>query len=207
MAKSIQDLTIRDNFMFSKVMSDSELCKELLELILEMKIDRIEVNYEETIKNRSYAHGIRLDVYAKDKTSTRYNVEMQVRSQKLEKRTRYYHDQIDMYLLPPNKDYSKLPNTYVIFICNFDPIEKGGKYRYTIKTVIEEIPTRDYVDGRHTILLSTKGKNADEVPRKLVEFLKYIEKDSPNGSYYSDDAFVKALQKAVNDVKQIEEGG
>lgn len=202
MAKSVEDLTIRDNFMFSAIMSDAEHCKKLLEIILETEIERVEVDYEKSFVHNPRYHGVRLDVYAKDKANTRYNVEMQVRSEPLEKRTRYYHDEIDMDLLPKGEKYADLPDTYVIFICNFDPIEDGEKYRYRIKTVIEEIPTRDYVDGRHTILLSTKGKNADEVPHELVEFLRYVEQDSPDGSYYSEDEFVVKLQAAVERAKK-----
>ena len=36
--KSYEDLTIVDDFMFYKIMSDENLCKELLEIILDIKI-------------------------------------------------------------------------------------------------------------------------------------------------------------------------
>ena len=37
MRKKLQDLTIKDAFMFAAVMSDAEQCRHLLELVLEMK--------------------------------------------------------------------------------------------------------------------------------------------------------------------------
>ena len=42
MAKPIEELTITDDFMFGAVMRDPKLCKPLLELILGVKIRKIE---------------------------------------------------------------------------------------------------------------------------------------------------------------------
>lgn len=46
MKKTLQDLTIKDNFMFGAVMTDPENCKGLLELLLHKKLDRIIVSTE-----------------------------------------------------------------------------------------------------------------------------------------------------------------
>ena len=40
--KPWEELTITDDFMVCKVMSDSALCKELLEILLHIKIERLE---------------------------------------------------------------------------------------------------------------------------------------------------------------------
>lgn len=116
--------------------------------------------------------GIRPDVYAKDENNTRYNVEMQVAKKKaLEKRTRYYHGQIDMEMLVSGSGYDELPDAYVIFICDFDPFEKG-KYRYTFLRQCEENSGLSLEDGCKTIFLSTKGTNPEEVPEELPLDLK-----------------------------------
>jgi hypothetical protein len=61
--KSFEELTITDNFMFSKVMRNKELCKHFLELILGVKIQRIHFSdYEKTIDIRYDAKSVRLDV-------------------------------------------------------------------------------------------------------------------------------------------------
>ncbi len=72
--------------------------------------------------------GIRLDVYIKDDKNRHFNVEMQVANTEIFKRSRYYHSQIDMELLSTGIDYEQLPESYVIFICDFDPIGLG-KYK------------------------------------------------------------------------------
>ena len=127
--KQLKELTIKDNFMFGAVMMDEENCKGLLERVLEIEIDHVEISREKSIVYHPEYKGVRLDVYAKDEKQTRYNVEMQVQKKPaLEKRSRYYQSQMDMEMLLTGEDYVELPNTYVIFICDFDPIG-NDKYR------------------------------------------------------------------------------
>ena len=123
--KRLKELTIKDNFMFGAVMMDEDNCKGLLERVLEIPIDRVDVSKEKSIVYHPEYKGVRLDVYAKDEKQTRYNVEMQVeRKPALGKRSRYYQSQMDMEMLLTGEDYTELPNTYVIFICDLIHLEK-----------------------------------------------------------------------------------
>lgn len=133
----LKELTIKNNFMFGVVMMDEENCKGFLERVLEIPIERVEVSKEKSIVYHPEYKGVRLDMYAKDENKTRYNVEMQVEKKPaLGKRSRYYQSQMDMEMLLIGEDYVELPNTYVIFICDFDPFGEG-KYRYTFRTKCE----------------------------------------------------------------------
>ena len=85
MSRTLQELTFKDNFLFAATMLESENCKLVLERILEREIERVEINAEKSIIFHPEYRGIRLDVYGKDENNTRYNVEMQVRSQKVER--------------------------------------------------------------------------------------------------------------------------
>ena len=49
MRKKLQDLTIKDAFMFAAVMSDEEQCRHLLELVLDTKILSVNVATEKKI--------------------------------------------------------------------------------------------------------------------------------------------------------------
>ena len=81
--KTLQELTIRDNFMFGAVMSEEENCRRFLELALEISIARVEI-----IKD---------------------NVEIQVEKEReIGKRSRYYHSQMDMEMLVSGKNYTEL---------------------------------------------------------------------------------------------------
>lgn len=200
--KTLKELTLKDNFMFGAVMCDERNCKRLLELVLEFPIDRVKVSKEKCIVYHPEYKGIRLDVYAKDEKNTHYNVEMQsVSRAALGKRTRYYHSQIDMDLLTAGKEYAELPNTYIIFICDFDPFGQG-KYRYTFNTLCNECPTIRLKDGSNTIFLNTHGNNPEDVPTALIKFLKYVRADLATSTKDFDDAFVDSLQKSVSEIKQ-----
>ena len=118
MSKLFKDLTIKDAFMFAAVMSDPEQCRHLLQIILEMDILEVQVDTEKSMSYHPEYHGIRLDVLASEKGSTRrFNIEMQVKSQiDLPKRSRYYHSQLDMDALLTGKRHAQLPDTFIIFI-------------------------------------------------------------------------------------------
>ena len=103
-------------------------------------------------------------------------------------------------------DYEELPDTYVIFICDFDPFGKG-KYRYTKRTICKEVPELEMDDGAHTIFLSTKGTNEDEVPEELVNFLKFVGAKPSESENDFEDAFIKRLQQSVKNVKVSREMG
>lgn len=205
MEKTLQQLTFKDNFMFAAVMMDSEIARGVLERILGIEIDHVEVTYEKSIIYNPEYKGIRLDVFLKDENGTRFDVEMQVASEKILKRARYYHNQIDMDILLTGVEYEELPDTYVIFICDFDPFGLG-KYKYTKKQVLEENPTFKWEDGEHTVFLNTKGTNEDEVPESLVKFLKYVSAGTEDETDYEDE-FIRRLQKSVERIKLDREMG
>lgn len=186
-------------------MCDEKNCKRLLEIVLGFSIERVEISKEKSIIYHPEHKGVRLDVYAKDENNTHYNIEMQViKDEALFLRARYYHSQIDMELLLSGADYSELPNSYVIFICDFDPLD-GGKYCYHVKNCCIELPDAEICDGSNTIFLSTRGKNVLEVPREIVKFLEYVRADLKDSTKDFEDDFVRTLQKSVASVKKDRE--
>ena len=199
--RTLQQLTFKDNFMFAATMSEPENCRMVLERILERPIERVEISKEKSLIFNPEYHGVRLDVYAKDEKNTHYDVEMQVATKKVLKRIRYYHGQMDMELIGTGMDYEELPESYVIFICDFDPLGLG-KYRYTLKQSLWEAPDYAYEDGVHTILLNTKGANEEEVPRELVRFLHFVGARLEESTNDFGDSLVEQLQKTVREVKQ-----
>lgn len=204
--KTLQELTFKDNFMFAAVMLDEENAKGVIERALDIQVDHVEISYEKSIVYNPEYKGIRLDVYLKDDKNRHFNVEMQVANTEILKRSRYYHSQIDMELLSTGIDYEQLPETYVIFICDYDPIGLG-KYKYTRCQMIEEDRDYHYDDGSYTIFLSTVGTNEDEVSKDLVNFLKYVGAELEESQNDYSDEFVKRLQKSVEKIKFDREMG
>ena len=75
--KPFEDLTISDDFMFCKVMEYESICKEFLEMLFTIKIEKITyLSSQNTVTTNSGAKTIRLDVLVKDDAGTSYNVEM-----------------------------------------------------------------------------------------------------------------------------------
>ena len=205
--RKLQDLTMKDNFMFGAVMSDPKNCKGLLERILHIKIDHIVIDVEKSMVYNPVFKGVRLDVYAKDDNNTHYNVEMQtVKQEDIGKRSRYCHSQIDMELLKSGHLYHELSDSYVIFICDFDPFDQK-KYRYTFQSICRETRQADLKDGRTTIFLSTHGENEEEITEELVKFLKFVKSDAENCMKDFEDDYVKRLQQSMYRIKRDREVG
>lgn len=191
--------------MFGAVMLDEDNCRKFLEMSLNLQIERLEVSKEKSIVYHPEYKGVRLDVYAKDENNTRYNIEMQVAKETvLSKRSRYYHSQIDMEILAKGKKYRDLPDTYVIFICDFDPFGEG-KYCYTFKNRCFENDQLLLNDGCCTIFLSTKGKNDKEISRSLITFLKFAGAELEESWEEFEDDYVKQLQKSIQGIKASRE--
>ena len=199
--KTLDDLTIKHNFMFAAVMMMGDNCKRLLEMVLGIEIESVVVEREKSIIYHPEYKGVRLDVIAKDENRSHYNVEMQVQKQTaLGKRSRYYHSQIDMELLERGEYYDSLPNTYVIFVCDFDPFD-NRKYKYSFRNICLEDNRLELKDGCETVFLSTKGENEDDVPEELVKFLKFVEAKKEDSDQNFDDDYVKSLQESVKQIK------
>ena len=197
--RKFKDLTIRDAFMFAAVMSDPEICRRVLELALGIPISEVHIQTEKTMAYHSEYHGVRLDVYADDAEKRRFNVEMQVTLQKfLPKRSRYYHDQIDMDALLAGDSYENLPDTYVIFICDFDPFG-DGLYRYSTGMVCEETG-KSVSDGVRTVYLNAHGRNRDGIPEELLQFLNYVKNTGRAEEISTTDPFVRHLQDSIDKI-------
>lgn len=197
-SKKFEDLTISDDFMFGIVMRDPKYCKPFLETILNIKISRIEYPEDQKTINLSLdAKSIRLDVYVEDDFDTVYNIEMQNGHHKnLPKRTRYYQGMIDLNLLDKGMDYTQLKQSFVIFVCTFDPFHIG-RHVYTFENRCVEDQNLPLNDGTQKIILNTKGI-FDDVRPELKRLLNFIDGRQP------EDSFTQDLSKAVESAKRNE---
>ena len=200
--KTIQDLNLEDDFLFAKVMTDQYICKRVLEKILDIKISRIEMPQDQKVIDLLLeSKGIRLDIYVNDEDGTIYNVEMQKGSNKnLAKRSRYYQGNIDLDLISKGEDYRKLKKSFVIFICTFDPFNKG-RHLYTFNNLCIQDTSLMLNDETNKVFLSTKGI-LDDVDEELIEFLGYIENSTDEYVNHSKSNLVKEVHERVLEVKK-----
>ncbi len=124
----IDNIPIVDDILFTTVMSNEEIAKSLLEVILNVKINKItRIERESQRSEIADLRGVRFDVYIED-DKTAYDIEIQTSSNSdLSKRTRFYQAKNDIHMLRKGeKHFSKLKKSYIIFICTFHPFEKSG---------------------------------------------------------------------------------
>ena len=197
-AKTFDELTINDDFMFGIVMREPKYCKPFLETILNIKIAHIEYPEEQKTINLSLdGKGVRLDVYVEDAEQTVYNIEMQNTSpDNISKRTRYYQGMIDLNLLSKGMKYAQLKKSLVIFVCTFDPFAIG-RHVYTFENRCVEDTELALGDETQKIFLNTKGIYDDASP-ELKRLLDFIDGRQP------EDEFTWKLAEAVESVKANE---
>lgn len=193
-----EQLGLSDNFIFQKAMMNERLCTKILTEIIGVEVSKVEYkDYEKTISIRNDAKGIRLDAYIKGDDAV-YSVEMQNLSKdNLKKRSRYYHDMIDLDLLERGCRYKNLNNTYVIFICDFDLFGEK-QYKYTFTSKCEEVRELALNEGRTTIFMNTKGQIGD-VSEDCKLFLKAVR------SQFTADPFSAILKSEVERIKSSTE--
>lgn len=129
--KTLSDLTFADDYMFCKVLQrNMDLTKEILEVILEREITKIDLAAkQEVIDPFLDSKSVRFDIYLKGDDEI-YDVEMQTTNKAdLILRSRYYLSANDLDCLKKGEKYQKLPKSFIIFICTFDPFDMGyNKY-------------------------------------------------------------------------------
>lgn len=172
--KPWENLTIADDFMFCKVMSYEEICKQLLEYMLHVKIEKLV--YHEAQKSVDVAYdikGIRLDVYVADSDRI-FDVEMQTaKKTDLPKRARYYQSLIDVDTLKKGDFYTSLKESYIIFICTDDPFGNGLS-RYTFRTRCDEKADLLLDDKITKVFYNVNAyrKESDKEVRAVLELIK-----------------------------------
>lgn len=182
-----EQISIQDDYVFGSVMSNAKLCRHLIQLILpELNIKRIEFpTLQKAVQEDPHSHGVRFDVYTEDQNAI-YEIDMQVRHTKgLPKRVRYYQGRIDAELLNHGDQYDFMKRTYVIFICPFDPYNKG-LYKYEFRNFCVNTKELEMQDGRTAIFLNTKGCRND-VSKDLQNFLHYVDNKDVKNDRYVDE--------------------
>ena len=220
--KTLQDLSLIDNFLFGAMMTDPDVgipfSRKLIKLILGKEISDIQITPQKVFYGvDTDMHGARLDVYIEETVSADgqteemaqiieddssiFDIEPEknhdtISVEGLPKRVRFYHAKIDNAALPSGEDYRKLKKVYVIFITPFDPFGYN-RMVYTIKNYCVEQPDMEYEDGAMTIFLYTKG-SVGNYSEDLQKFLTYFE-ESTDENAVTDD--LRELQSMVSQIK------
>lgn len=196
-SKPWEELNFSDNYIFCKVMKNEELCKEMIEILLKIKIEKIEyINTEQHIETRYDSKGIRFDVFVKDSNRI-IDIEMQTGNyDDLFLRSRYYQSSADVSIVPRRTQFKDLKENYIIFICKEDPLHLGLPC-YTKKSIIAEAEEILFNDKTHIVFYNCSAytKEKDEAIKSVLEFIYKLQARS---------SFTKRLETSVKEIKDQE---
>lgn len=163
-------------------------------MLLNIKIERMEMHNEEVIDLDHDSKGIRLDVFVKD-INKMYDIEIQAaNTDDLPKRSRYYQALMDLDTLKTGQEYKELKDSHVIFIC-LDDSFKSGLPVYTFDYTCQEDGKTKLDDGalKHFFIANTCAKMIED--EEVRSFFKFLISNKATSDYTSD------LNKYVTDAK------
>ena len=202
--KSFDELTFADDGMFQAVMKNPELSAELVERLLGVRVKQVEYpELEKAIEPYYTSKGVRLDVYLKDEDRA-IDVELQSYPQKaLGKRMRYYQSMVDCDCLMKGQPYTKLKESYILFICKFDPFHDDNKRgyglpRYTFQNICAENNSVN-LDDKCVKVVYNSSAYENVKDEKVRALLRFIQTNEPG-----EDDFSKRLSEFVAKVKENE---
>ena len=173
--KKWESLTFTDDFIFSRVMHDENICRQVVELILGVRIGKIRyLSAQDEQKTDPDSMRIIMDVFLRDENRI-VNVEVQTGHKKeLPKRSRYYQSVADVSTTSTGTKYRDLPENILIFICTFDPFDRNFP-RYTFQYICNEDKRLKLKDGSLRIFLNTKATELSALDQKLQAFYHYLQ--------------------------------
>ena len=194
-------LTLADDFIFSRIMQNTEVCKEVLELLLKIKISHIKFPVaQKVIQTLKASKGVRMDVYVQEADGQRvFDIEIQSVITKEEAlRARYYQGMLDLDNLLKGSDYVELPQTYIIFLCMNDPFGFNLPI-YEPHSYIDPSNQHPYDDKTRKIFYNVSRYQDVDDPR-IKDFLQYLKNKTPTND------FTRRLDQMVEELKTIEMG-
>ena len=179
--KPFEELTCSDNFMFAKVMEDKKTCKSVLELLLDIKIDKLTYpEYEKTMLPGPDGKSIRLDVHTSD-SQRDFDIEIQTTLYKeLRERTRYYQSLMDVDSLKKGQSYEELKDNIIIFICLEDLFGLGLPV-YTFENTCRENTSLKLEDRTLKVFYNCSSWQ-NVASKEKAEFLKFLLTDNAESS-------------------------
>ena len=175
--------------------SEPELCRQILEMLLHIKISKLKKpEAERTMQESIDSKSVRFDVYTSDARRI-FDIEIQTTSNKnLPKRARYYQSVIDLDNLSKGTKYSKLKDSYVIFLCLEPPFRKV-KPVYFFENLCREDSSIKLNDRAYKVFFNAK-EYANMESDEEKAFFRFL------AGQKADSELTKSLEKKVRFAKK-----
>ena len=170
--KIIASLTLMDD-LFMQVVLEEQACTEyILQTILDKSsLKLMEQRLQKRLPNL-HGRALVLDCLCTDEKGLLYNIEVQNSSAgAIPKRARYHAALMDTHTLKKGEKFSKLLESYVIFITEKDVLGEGEQL-YQIERVIRKSGNL-FKDGSHILYFNT-ARQDDNALGKLAKDLKEV---------------------------------
>lgn len=187
-------LTMADEFLFDKMMQNPEICKGVLERILESGITNFAFSKSGECMDITYrGTDARVFVRMLDDTNTYYEPDTgRWGMAGLPRRMRFDVTTTDIFLCENVCVQDDLQELIVVYICPFDCFGEG-KAKYVIRSCCEG-SGKVFRDGSTRIILNTAGSAGT---KELQAFLDYLE-----GKGDPEDPFIQMLEQAAANVRR-----
>ena len=167
--KIIASLTLMDD-LFMQVVLEEQACTEyILQTILDKS--SLKLKEQRLQKRLPNLHGraLVLDCLCTDEKGLLYNIEVQNSSAgAIPKRARYHAALMDTHTLKKGEKFSKLPESYVIFITDKDVLGEGEQL-YRIERVIRKSGSL-FRDGSHILYFNTARQDDNALGKLAKDF-------------------------------------
>ena len=123
---------------------------------------------------------------------TIYNIEMQcINKPYLPQRARYYSSQLDLEQLSKGDSYMKLKDSFVIFLCTFEPFGQGfSVYEFENYDKKHQLQLND---GRYTIYVNSTSKE-NGISKELTNLFTYM----IDSQIDENDSFLTELENEIS---------
>ena len=167
--KLLSKFILMDDDFMRVVLKDIRCTEYILQTILRKpRLHVKEQVLQEDLKNLQ-GRSVILDCFCTDDSGAVYNIELQnSRSGASPLRARYHAGIIDMHILKAGENFTRLPESYVIFICRKDAL-KENRQIYHVKRIIEE-SGNTFPDKAQIIYINTEKSSDDELGRMIKDF-------------------------------------
>ena len=167
--KIIASLTLMDD-LFMQVVLEEQACTEyILQTILDKS--SLKLKEQRLQKRLPNLHGraLVLDCLCTDEKGLLYNIEVQNSSAgAIPKRARYHAALMDTHTLKKGEKFSKLPESYVIFITDKDVLGEGEQL-YQIERVIRKSGNL-FKDGSYILYFNTASQDNNALGKLAKDF-------------------------------------
>lgn len=190
-----RQFNLLSNVFMSVALNHKPACQYVLRILTgipDLTVKEVRSQYR---ISKMASHDAILDILAEDSQGKLHNLEIQ-RSETIDhaRRTRFYGSMIDSEYLMKGMEYSKLPDTHIIYVSETD-LWKAGCTVYPVEKRFgnTDIP---YEDGQHILYVNAEIDDGSET----AGLMKYFKTADPQDMNHGD------LSKRIHFLK-CEEGG